>query len=166
MTSGEDDDLYWRSAMSGGRATIAIKQGKKVPRSMAGDVAAVHPKGHLLTEQFLVECKSYRDLKLQNLVKGKWCTLIDFWIVACNQVLSIEKWAMLIAKKNNHPPLLCIHMVLAGHVLHAGVIMPYAMLARSAMNIYHLEEFLDKVDPHVFLSSLPNVTSNVFPSNF
>jgi hypothetical protein len=97
ITKGEKIDCLWRSAMSGGRATVKRGQVRQ-----AGDITAVAPEGHALTEKFYVECKAYKTLTLDCLVTGKG-TLIDFWKIAVREAKSHNKLPMLIFKRNHWP---------------------------------------------------------------
>ena len=97
VSKGANVDLYWRSAMSGGRATVKRGQVRQ-----AGDITAVAPEGHALTEKFYVECKAYKMLTLDCLVTGKG-TLIDFWKIAVKEAKSHNKLPMLIFKRNHWP---------------------------------------------------------------
>jgi hypothetical protein len=58
VTNGKKKDAFWRSSMSGGRATIHVKRGDK--NRQAGDIAAVAPEGHQFTDVFFAECKHVR----------------------------------------------------------------------------------------------------------
>ena len=97
VSKGVSIDLYWRSAMSGGRATVKRGQVRQ-----AGDITAVAPEGHALTDKFYVECKAYKTLTLDCLVTGKG-TLIDFWKIAVREAVLHEKHPMLIFKRNHWP---------------------------------------------------------------
>lgn len=97
ITKGEKIDCLWRSAMSGGRATV-----KRGLVRQAGDITAVAPEGHALTDKFYVECKAYKTLTLDCLVTGKG-TLIDFWKIAVKEAKSHSKLPMLIFKRNHWP---------------------------------------------------------------
>lgn len=97
ITNGERIDCLWRSAMSGGRATVS--RGKV---RQAGDITAVSPEGHALTDIFYIECKAYKDINLDCLVKGKGA-LLDFWMIASKEALSYQKQPMLIFKRNHWP---------------------------------------------------------------
>jgi hypothetical protein len=55
-TSGERDDVFWRSSQSGGRATQRSKKGKTTFGSY-GDIAAVDPIGSPLIRAFTIELK-------------------------------------------------------------------------------------------------------------
>ena len=102
VSKGQNVDLYWRSAMSGGRATVA--KGKV---RQAGDITAVAPEGHALTDIFYIECKAYKDINLDCLVKGKG-TLLDFWAIASREALVYDKLPMLIFKRNHWPVLVVL----------------------------------------------------------
>ena len=97
ITSGEKIDCLWRSAMSGGRATVQkgkVRQG--------GDITAIAPEGHVLVDKLYLECKSYKELSIDCFIKGKG-TLISFWEVAVKEAAKYDKIPSLIFKQNNWP---------------------------------------------------------------
>ncbi len=114
VSDGKKGDLYWRSAMSGGRATVAhrrsIQQSEAAgttwpsgpPVRQAGDITAVAAEGHKLTDLFLIECKHYRDLDFGLFLfqRGK---LWKFWKTAQAEARKYEKITLLIAKQNHTP---------------------------------------------------------------
>jgi hypothetical protein len=106
MSAGKNEDLYWRSAMSGGRSTVASRKGKRLA-AQAGDISCIHASGSPLTDAFLIECKSYRDLNFVGLLKrtGK---LAQFWLETRKQALHYKKLPMLIAKQNQQPIIVCL----------------------------------------------------------
>lgn len=104
VSDGERDDLFWRSAMSGGRATVKFKTGKK-NQTQGGDISAVHPAGHTFLGQFAVECKFYKELNIETSLLRGYGTLIGFWGEAVRMAQRQRKTPMLIAKQNNFPPL-------------------------------------------------------------
>ena len=53
---GKRDDYFWRTAASGARATVRMKQGKMTSDS-AGDICALHPSAKKLTEICIFELK-------------------------------------------------------------------------------------------------------------
>lgn len=94
-----DETLFWRSAMSGGRATVRQRFGK-VDGSQAGDITSIHPDGAWLTEYFFIECKHHRDLNIQSaLIDGRG-GLAKFWRTAVRQARSHHREPMLIAREN------------------------------------------------------------------
>jgi len=60
-SEGENDDVFWRTSQSGGRATTRAKSGKKT-RGQEGDIAATDPSGFVMTKLFTMELKrGYND---------------------------------------------------------------------------------------------------------
>ena len=105
VSHGKDEDLFWRSAISGGRATQGMKVGKKL-RRQAGDICSVSAEGCVLTDQFFIECKHYRDLNILSFLINRRGRLAQFWETACREAKKHKKGPMLIAKQNNCPTLL------------------------------------------------------------
>lgn len=99
-------DLYWRSAMSGGRATLGLRKGEK-HLSQGGDVSAIDPLGAPLTERFCIEIKFYKDLDLGAFWLG-YGTLHRFWERVSEDARKYGKEPMLIAKQNLYPTLVLV----------------------------------------------------------
>lgn len=53
---GKDDDLFWRSSQSGGRATVRRRKGKST-RGHCGDIAATDSEGEPFVKCVTVEAK-------------------------------------------------------------------------------------------------------------
>lgn len=106
ITGGKDKELFWRSAMSGGRATRASKKG--LIHNVAGDICAVGAAGHALTDVFFVECKNYRDLSLENFFVKQSGILAEFWARCFEEAHKHRKIPMLIAKQNRTPTLVVL----------------------------------------------------------
>jgi len=90
--------------MSGGRATVNRKRGIG-NRTQCGDISAVSPEGHKLTDLFVVECKFYANLDLATsllLGRGK---LAQFWKEVCAEAKHANKEPLLIARQNRFEPL-------------------------------------------------------------
>jgi hypothetical protein len=100
VSKGKRKDLLWRSAMSGGRATVTRKRGEK-NTTQTGDITAVHPDGNKLTNNFVIECKKYKDLDVASgLLFGRG-RLAKFWAQAYRESHIVGKMPLLIAKQNN-----------------------------------------------------------------
>src|ERR1700726_4969976 len=56
ITHGRHQDTLWRRGLSGGRGAVNRKLGIG-NRTQCGDISAVSPEGHKLTDLFVVECK-------------------------------------------------------------------------------------------------------------
>lgn len=103
ITNGKKEDVFWRSSLSGGRATVAKKAGRDVRQ--AGDICAVAPEGHALTDHYYLECKSYRNLDIDSFIldgKGK---LAKFWLETVKQAGKYQRAPILIAKENGRKSL-------------------------------------------------------------
>jgi hypothetical protein len=101
VSKGKDEDLFWRSAMSGGRATVhARKKGGKLQRRHAGDISATSAEGCSLTDRFFIECKSYKNLDLLAFLFKKSGKLYGFWEEAIAQADKYGKQPVLIGKQN------------------------------------------------------------------
>jgi hypothetical protein len=100
LSAGEREDLLWRSAMSGGRATVAHRKGKK--DDQVGDICATSTEGLAFTNRFAVECKYYRDIQMESLLTqhpGK-DSLLKFWNEIDLKAAEVNRLAMLVFKQN------------------------------------------------------------------
>ncbi len=106
ISNGERDDVFWRSSLSGGRATIALREGIK-RQSQVGDISAIASLGEYLLNHVSIECKSYKNLQvLQSLIKDTGF-LYSFWFKHRKQSHRFNKQPMLIAHQN-HMPTMCL----------------------------------------------------------
>lgn len=102
VTAGKNEDVFWRSAMSGGRATVAHKRGAKLSRQ-AGDISAVAPEGHALTDKFYIEVKHVKSLDLLQFYAKGTGHLAKFWKVAKREAKRHGRRPLIIARQNNLP---------------------------------------------------------------
>lgn len=109
VSQGKHEDVFWRSAMSGGRSTVAHAKGKRLA-AQAGDISCVHPAGHLFAERFLAECKFYADLNYTGLLTGKG-HLVQFWGETLDEAKRYNKMPFLIAKQNRQPTTICLDII-------------------------------------------------------
>lgn len=101
ITNGLREDVFWRSASSGGRFT---RKGKDV-RAHAGDICATHPKGQVLLDLFVVECKHYRWLEADKLLWGFQGALLRFWSQVLRDSLVADRIPLLLAKQDFRDPI-------------------------------------------------------------
>lgn len=106
LSRGKRKDLLWRSAMSGGRATVSHRKGD-ILTSQGGDVSAIDPLGAILTDRFCIEIKFYKDLDLHAFWLG-YGTLYAFWMRACTDAKRYGKEPMLIAKQNMYKTIVLV----------------------------------------------------------
>lgn len=109
ISHGKKRDLFWRSAMSGGRATVARKKGVNIARH-SGDVSATAPEGHALTDHYYVECKRYRDLNFGAFLTKQEGPLAKFWTKAVDEAKSYSRIPMLIIREDRNETLVLVPM--------------------------------------------------------
>ena len=128
VSDGKSDDLFWRSAMSGGRATVRKKKNQETA-SGQGDITAVTPAGNILTDRYVIECKHLKSIGLDLYVYGQG-PLTGIWDKLrkeCN-----GKRPMLIFKENRRPILIGLSFVCPGLVTLA--------IYWSDLHLYHFED--------------------------
>jgi hypothetical protein len=104
VTKGQRDDVFWRSSMSGGRATLQLKK-DIINRAQSGDMTAIAPEGYELCDRCLFEYKDYADLNIAaGLLKGTGL-LHKFWADTVKAAARYDKAPILIAKQNYFPPM-------------------------------------------------------------
>jgi len=131
VSQGKHDDLFWRSAMSGGRATVRGKKGKETA-SGHGDITAVTPEGNLLTDFFVIECKSHKSLGFDLHLYGHG-PLAEIWD-KLRKECGNDKKPILVLKENRRSALIGLSFVCPGLVCLA--------VYWSHLHLYHLEDVL------------------------
>jgi len=101
--------VFWRSAMSGGRATVMRQAGKKAS-AIAGDVTATKRIGMGFASAFFVECKFVKNLRFDGLVTGLKTGIMDYWTVAKREAKRHKKEPIIIAKQNNLPTIMVMSL--------------------------------------------------------
>lgn len=103
ITKGVREDVFWRSSISGGRATVALRKGIKVRQ--AGDICAVAEEGNAFCDQWFIECKHLKSLKLDSFLIQNTGRLAKIWKKVLKQAKEHNRDPMLIAQQNGWPPL-------------------------------------------------------------
>lgn len=107
VTSGDRQDVFWRSAMSGGRATVAlrrIRDGEPLVRQ-AGDIVAVEVEGIDFCRKWYPECKHVKYLHLDSFFIKRTGPLQKFWTKAVKEALRYKRDPIIIARQNGWPTL-------------------------------------------------------------
>lgn len=142
VSAGKSQDCFWRSAMSGGRATVSARKGKLLPRQ-AGDITATSPEGHALTDWFYVECKSLRDISLDSFLFGTG-KLVPIWDVAIREAVKHKREPMLIVKERGRPPIVIVSSGIIFDITDLNdVTTIYVNNPKHACTIYLLQDLLD-----------------------
>jgi len=105
LSSGKNPNLLWRSAMSGGRSTLARKKGG-INKEQAGDISAIDPMGNRLTDHVYLEAKNYKNIGLAKFFMGLPGTLTTFWRETVSAAVYNDKTPMLLVKQNFYPELI------------------------------------------------------------
>jgi len=143
-SSGTREDLFWRSSMSGGRATVGRKKGKELI-AQAGDLSAIHPLGAPFLDKFLVEMKFYKDLQYAGILTGTGY-LVKFWNSTVTEANNYKKHPMLIAKQNQKP--IVIFLQVRGlRVLRLHIEQSILASCRLGMYGFLLEDFIKWAQP-------------------
>lgn len=122
-SENKQDDIFWRSSQSGGRATERAKKGIATENS-AGDVGYLSDEGKPFVEYFLLELKrGYSSeiswLDLLDSAKKSTPLLLKWWRKAQEEAeLHKRKETLLIFKRDRHLACVVISAVLSTK-LHA-----------------------------------------------
>ncbi len=144
VSLGEREDIFWRSATSGGRATTLRKKGESAV-TQAGDLSAIHPLGAPFLDRFLVEMKFYRDLNYTGILTGTGY-LVEFWNSTVTEANHYKKHPMLIAKQNRKPPVVFLQ-IRGLRVLRLHLEQSILAACQRGMYGFLLEDFLRLAQP-------------------
>ncbi|KKM85708.1 hypothetical protein LCGC14_1286300 [marine sediment metagenome] len=165
-TDNKRDDIFWRTAGSGGRATMRQKQGKKT-RYQYGDMTIDDPIGKPFIDFFLVEMKrGYSDLNFLSLIDGKQKKpeLIEWWKKAEEEKeLGDRKQTILILKRDYKIPII----IMTKHLF--GLIEDYINVWEhtNVMDLYLDEKYnLTIVPLYPFLEYCDSKTMKLFMRNY
>lgn len=138
LSEGKRDDLLWRSAMSGGRATIGRRTGKE-RLAQAGDISAIDPLGDKLTSLFAVECKCVASLGIESFCLRRVGSLGAYWTQTC-LAAPLGREPMLIAKQNRSETL--IFLGGQSHKMLKYRLMPRTLFEIGYLKCWRLDAFL------------------------
>ena len=100
-SGGAQEDYYWRSAMSGGRATLQSRKGRTAQAvHHAGDMVCTNAEGAFLLDLFQIEFKSYADFFFERLAHGKDGRMEALWSPLIRQSAVFNKLPLLIGKQD------------------------------------------------------------------
>lgn len=98
-TEGQNDNVFWRTSQSGGRATSRAKKGKK-DKYHHGDICAIDPIGQPLLDLITFELKrGYSRNTIQDLLdspKGK-CKYLE-WIEKIEEQAASPFWLLIVQR--------------------------------------------------------------------
>lgn len=105
LSGGVRDDIFWRTAMSGGRATIGLRQGR-LREAQAGDVQALDKLGLAFMALFSIECKHVKTLQLGQMLAKKSGKVVNFWGKHRHECKQYKREPFMVARENRYPTLL------------------------------------------------------------
>lgn len=98
VTNGKRIDVFGRTAMSGGLATI---KGDLIRQ--AGDIMAIAPEGFPLADYFFFECKHRKNIRLDIFLLRNTSALAHFWRKTCQEAKRHRKVPIMICRPNGLP---------------------------------------------------------------
>jgi hypothetical protein len=123
--------------MSGGRATLLAKRGKRAS-AQEGDLGAIDPVGNVLTSRFIIECKHVKSLGIDSFMLKAKGPLSKFWSKLLKQASLARKQPMLIGRQNGYPTIMMVAMTTR---IDSGT-SPIAVMARANAVIYLFDEVM------------------------
>lgn len=95
------EDVFWRSAMSGGRASLKKHnvRGRKFD-AQSGDLSAIHEVGYPFINTFVVDCKHKNDLKWSTAIYRGSGNLAQGWEQVVGDAKAAQKLPMMITRQN------------------------------------------------------------------
>lgn len=149
------NDVFWRSAISGGRAHIMSKRKRgRAFNAQSGDITAIHESGGPLLNAFVIECKHLKDIRLMRAVTGRKHGLPEIWRKLARECDAAgSKLPMLIARQNRLPDVLMTNRD-GANILRSGskglrtrFILPpldlYGFLFRDVINEIDFDDIKD-----------------------
>jgi len=133
VTHGERKDVFWRTAMSGGRATIHIKGDVR----QCGDIAPIAQEGHYFCSVWYIEIKHLRAIDLFSAMSERG-QLHHIWRKTKREAYKYKRDPMLIIRQNMRPTLVCVNGP-GAHTLPGVVVME---LPQSSMSIMLFDELM------------------------
>lgn len=150
LTNGKREDLFWRSAMSGGRSTIYARRGEELrAAAQAGDISGVDEVGCAFVNDYYIECKFYKYLNIDSLFfEFSGSGLLMFWNQSRKHASVLGKRTMLIAKQNYKPALMCLEMNALGDFFEDQKVLdelmvPLAVFWKHELAVMPFDSFLE-----------------------
>ncbi len=154
ISNGQKTDLFWRSAMSGGRATLLFKK-DEVSASQSGDITAIDSGGLAFASKYFIECKHRKHLSMHQIITGGNGDLIKSWEKTCKQAIDHKKRPIMIARQNHMPRLIIMHptdVFIMEDKIKSDNLFPCENIELK-MCVGLFDNFLKKASPRDFVNS-------------
>jgi len=149
LSRGERDDLFWRSAMSGGRATVGKQKGV-MRDSQLGDVSSLLSRGDAaekraakLMRSCVIECKFLATIRLEAFLVDGQGPVRDAWEQCLNA--DPQRFPFLVMKQNRRPAMVITAMQMFDKLRLVPVVITHAVDGVAATMPF--ETFLEEANP-------------------
>ena len=165
-SNGNEDDIFWRSQTSGGRATVRNRAGKTTEKQV-GDLTYDKPEGKPLIDNWCFELKSgYSKISKKKkdegalITKSNWCILdlLDskqkettfeaFWIQCLEAAKLVNRTPILIFKRNNKSACITLPHKEFKKLNRFFNVYNYSTITLNNLIILNFEEFSTWVSPN------------------
>lgn len=160
ISEGRRTSVFWRSPMSGGRVTVQLSTitsqdelKDKLMKNQIGDISSMDRPGDKFIDRYVVECKFYKNLKLDALIYGQPKDgVLAFWGKLVSQSNITNKLPILIMKQNHKPILIGIagDDKLFKHIQQECYLDALAYYPKHNLVLYDFNSLLEEVDPAIF----------------
>lgn len=146
------DDLFWRTATSGGRATFRARTRPGQPIvTQVGDVCSLHAEGSALTKLFVIECKrwGFRKMELDRLASGRTSRFFVFWKKLYEEAAAANRQPLLVFHENNADELMATTRRGASYLEDGaleGPLEPVVTYPRVGILVYPLRDLFTEVN--------------------
>lgn len=160
FTKGMYDDVFWRTPMSGGRATVRRKHAQRADVHDS-DICAVREIGTPFTDMYSCECKSgYGRWDVLDVVEQlkKNPELVKFYLQARAAAKPLNKSVILIVQRNRKPPVVFLsrsgYVRAADRVAHCPQASVTLRLKKKPVRLYALswKDFLANAVPEEMIA--------------
>ncbi len=143
------DDVFWRSAMSGGRSTVIGKnRDGDTASAQAGDLVATHELGNLLVSWFVLECKNFKDFRFTTLIFGGKGDFLPEWEKLIRDCDRTGKYPMMFAKQSRVGELVFSDQEGMDHLMKGATKYVPIRVAFPVHDVYGISmtDFLNEID--------------------
>jgi hypothetical protein len=150
------DDLFWRSAMSGGRATLASRVGRRPRKAQCGDISSLDEWGRPFLDRYFLECKFYEDLRMYSAFWDTEGLLQELWDKPLAEALAHDKTPLTIAKQNRKPELVFGTAATFKQFADASMGTPLDLQATflrggQMVHVWHFHQVITRCSPSLLL---------------
>jgi len=146
-SGGKRKDLFWRTHSSGALHTISRMNNE------AGDIMSINTESSNFTNQFIIECKFYKNINFNDIIYKTQHSNLKQWILNLFNLADKENRIPLLIMKQNHKPIIILTNQQGYKLLHKYMD-EYTIIDTNDMFLFicDFNSFLS-LDPNLFKSS-------------